>query len=274
MTTAVIPAHVPPVVPAAGAGAGKELFSTVIPQEFHDRPYLKDFMAMEKTPEAYSALFKKLDGAETLIGKKTGIPGADAKPEDWDQFFAKIRPETADAYEIPVKEGVTDPEFVKAMKGAFFEAGLSKSQASKMQEKFEAAVAGQQAAHIEAQKKLNLDFEVLTKATFGPDNAKALERAKGMIQEHTPENLKTHVASLPNESLVVLAGILNAVHSKYGLEDRVNGAGSGTGGDANALREEGRKLMASPEFKDAFHPRHEAVNARVKQIYADVAKIK
>lgn len=37
-----------------------------------------------------------------------------------------------------------------------------------------------------------------------------------------------------------------------------------------SVREEGRALMASPEFKDEFHPKHEEVRAQVDAVYSKI----
>lgn len=264
---------------APPAGGGDDLFSKVIPQEYHDRAYLKDFLTMKNAPEAFSALFKKLDNAESLIGKRpTGvvIPAADAKPEEIEQFLSKLRPEKADDYEIKVREGDTpDPEFAKVLKQSFHEAGLTKFQASKVQEKFLAAVGAQRAEVAKAQKALDDEFMALSEKTFAADNEKKLARAKAMLTEHTPENLKAHIQKLDNNALVILAGVLNAVDEKYGLEDKINPSGSSANNapaDVASLREEARTIMASKEYTDTFHPQHDAAVAKLKVIYAEVAK--
>jgi hypothetical protein len=250
------------------------LFSTTIPEEFRDRTYLKDIAAMPDGPEARVALFKKLDGAETLIGKKTGVPAADAPEAEWVAFHAKHRPAKADDYEIKTGEGA-DPEFVKTVREAFYEAGATKSQAAKILTKLQAAMDAQGAKAVEAGKKLDAEFDTLSKSTFGADNEKVLAQAKTMIAEHTPAPLKGHVPKLDNTSLVILAGILNSIHTKYGLEDKINGDGTpGAAADLEALHEEGRKLMALPEYKDFTNSKHKATVARVDAIYAEIGKKK
>ena len=63
---------------AGGGGGAPALLETIIPAEFKDQAYLKDLKGLPIGPDAYTALFKKLDGAEKLIGKKTAIPEATA----------------------------------------------------------------------------------------------------------------------------------------------------------------------------------------------------
>ncbi len=257
--------------PAPEAPPKPELFSTVIPEEYRDKPYLKDFLTRETNPETYKELFKKLDGAETLIGKKTGVPAADAPEAEWDAFHAKLRPSKADDYEI--KAGAdADPEFIKTVRDAFFDAGATKGQASKIISKLQAAIGAQEAKAVEAQKALDAEFDALSKATFGPDNAKALAQASAMIKENCPPALAGHIDKLDNNSMVILAGILNAVHAKYGTEDSQTPDGANAGAvDTTALYAEGQKLQASAEYKDFQHPAHAATVDRVNAIFKEIA---
>lgn len=261
----------PPAAPAPAAGAtSPALFNSIVPQEFQDRPYLKPLLEKPLTPEAYNELFKKLDGAEKLVGKKTGIPdSATATPEEWEQFYAKLRPETADAYEFKSKDGAPPPdaEFVKGIKGIFHKAGLTKHQAALVQEQFDAFVGEKVAAKVEAEKKLDAEFEAMTAKAFGADNAKTLESAKVLMNDLTPDELKPYLAKLPNEALVVLTGIMGAVRAKYVGEDRV-APGAGTTDNGGNAREEARKLMATEAYKDPWHKDHAATKARVESIYA------
>lgn len=245
------------------------VFDTLIPEEFKDRPYLNDLKALQVGPDAYKALFSKLDGAQKLIGKKTGIPEAGAPPEEWDQFHARLRPTTAEEYEFAAKDGA-DPDFTKAVKGMFFEAGLTKSQAAKLQTKFDAYITEKTAGQTAESKRLDEEFEALTKTTFGAENMNVLALGKSLLAELTPDSLKPHLARLPNEALVVLAGVMASVRAKYLGEDKGGGGGGGGGGaptDSAALREEAKKLMTSDAWKDFRHPDHDKARVRVDEIY-------
>lgn len=253
------------------------MFETIIPQEFRDRTYLADLKTKPVGPEAYTELFKKLDGAQSLIGKKTGIPEAGAPVEEWEKFHALMRPKTAEEYELATpKEGATppDPEFAKAVKGMFFEAGLSKPQAAKLQAKFDEFISGKVGAQAAEQARLDAEFETMTKAAFGADNAKVLEGGKALLAELTPDNLKPHLNRLPNESLVLLAGIMGSVRAKFMKEDNLNGGGGGAppATDTAALREQGRKLMSSDAYKDFRHADHAKTKAEVARIYEAIGK--
>ena len=252
-------------------------FETIIPDEFKDRGYLADLKGKPVSPDTYKELFKKLDGAQTLIGKKTGVPAADAPAEEWEKFHAAIRPAKADDYEIPVKEGgKPDPEVQKAVKSIFHEAGLTKAQASKLMSKFEGFVDGQTKAQREAAAAANAEFDALTKKTFGPENEKVLTRSKELLNTLTPPEMSPFLNRLPNESLVLIAGIMESVRAKFMKEDDIGGNGGGGNGaaDVATLREEARNLQASEAWRSTFHKDHAATKAKVDAIYAQIAKVK
>lgn len=260
----------------AGTGDKKEevTFGTIVPEEFKDRAYLKDLLTRKLDPEAYKELFKKLDGAEKLVGTKSGIPKEDAPAEEWTQFFGKLRPQDAEAYEFKTKEGETpDPEFVKSVKGMFHKAGLSKAQAKILQEDFSALMEKQTEAQKKEMERLDAEFEALTAKAFGADNEKALAKAQEMLKTLTPDALRPHVEKLSNEAMVILSGILYAVHNKYIAEDRINTPPAGDVKGETELREEAKRLMASPEFKNEFHAKHAETRARVEAIYKKVAEM-
>lgn len=257
-------------------GGGAATLDSIIPAEFKDQAYLKDLKGLPVGPEGYSALFKKLDGAEKLIGKKTAIPDANAPEAEWDSFFSRLRPESPEAYEFKGKDGkeAGDPEFLKSVKSIFHEAGVPKSQASKVYAKFEALVAEKQAAQTAETERLDNEFNEMVSKAFGADNEKALTTARKMIEDFTPENLKAHVQRLPNESLVLLAGIMNNVAAKFMKEERMNpNGGQPSGQDETALRTEAKKIMASAEFNDFQHPGHEAAVKRKNEIYEQIGRM-
>lgn len=251
------------------------LFSTVIPEEYRDKPYLKDFLSKPVGPDTYKELFKKVDGLETVVGKKSiGIPAADADPKEVEAFYSKLRPETPDAYDFPVGKDA-DPVFLKAIKETFHAAGVSKGQSLKVVEGLKKAIDAQTAGAAAAQKAHNDEFDAMTAKAFGPESATVMANAKAMLAENAPDSVKPFIADLDNKSLAVMAGVLDSLKKRYGIEDSVSdGEGSGNAVDAAALKAEGLKLLASPEYKDFTNPKSEEVRARVKAIYAQLGKMK
>lgn len=236
-----------------------------IPQELHDRGYLKDFLDKPVDKDTIAALAKKLDGAETLIGRKTGVPAADAKPEEWEKFYGALRPEKADDYDYKFGEKA-DADFVKTFKESAHHAGMSKGMVNRLMEKLQPYFANRQKAAEEAAAAQDAEF---TKLTASVDSA-AMDKVKAALKEFVPDEAKLHIGSLDNKALALMALSINAILKKYANEDDLNpGGGAGGGGeDATALREEARKLMASPAYTDFRHPDHEKTKKRVDEIYA------
>lgn len=261
--------------PPAGGGDEK-LFNELIPAEFKDKTYLKDLGAMKQGPEAMTELFKKLDGAQTLVGKKTGAPATDAPPEEWDTFFGGFRPEKSEDYEIKSKEGSKpDEDFTKMLQGAFHSASMTKRQAAKFQEPVMKFLADRETAAVEAGKKQEVEFDTLVKATFGADHAKVLERTNALLKDHVPDNLKDHIGKLSNEGLTILSGVIESIRKKYISEDDLgekDPSKTDAGGEAE-LRAEGIRLMGSDEFQNAFNPKHAEIKAKVDEIYARIGKM-
>lgn len=252
----------------------------VIPKELHEKPYLKDFLTMEQTPESFAKVFGKLDGAETLIGKRTtGIPAADAKDDEVEGFFAKMRPAKPEDYEILVKDPKkADPKFLQGLREAFHAAGADKRQVAKFMARmnttlgeYEAEAVKQATAHSEKQKASDAEFTKLVEETFGEKSKETLARSRAVLKEVCPPNLAAHIEKLDNPSLAIVNGIIAGLLKRFGAEDKFNPHGEGQAGggdDLVKLQEEGRKLLASPEYRDEFHTGHEAAKKRVGEIYA------
>jgi hypothetical protein len=123
------------------------------------------------------------------------------------------------------------------------------------------------AAGAETEKQ-DTDFEKLAGDVFGNRKDEALKGAKTLIASYVPEKMKSHVANLSNENLIVLAGVLDAVRKEYISEDRLpKGGAAPVGMSLEQKQARGRALMASPEYTNQFHPDHAKVKAEVDAIY-------
>lgn len=243
-------------------------FAQIVPEQYRSKDYLKDLLELPLDNTAYDQLFKKLDGAERLIGTKIGLPKEDAPDTDWEQYFSKVRPQSPDAYEIVTKEGgKVDDETAKTLKTLFHKAGLTNRQAKILQNDFNEMIYAKNKEALEAQKKLDKEFEELTANAFGADGEKVLTRANTMLKELTPDNLKPHLERLSNEALVILSGVLNTIYDKYISEDQMRGPDTTKSTDTESLREQARKLLASREYQDPFNPKHDETVKKVGELY-------
>jgi hypothetical protein len=66
------------------------------------------------------------------FGSRIAVPGADAKPEEWDGVWKALgRPDGIDGYEVPVMEGI-DPETTKPFRELAHKLGLNPTQAKEL----------------------------------------------------------------------------------------------------------------------------------------------
>lgn len=257
-----------------GAGNTTVLTKTLIPVELHDRGWVKPFLEKPWGPETAADVFKKLDGAETLIGKKTLIPGADAKPEDVEAFFGKLRPAKADDYEIKAGENA-DAEFLKAFRESAYYAGMDKRQVSRQLEKLVPVLQARAKAQADADAARDAEFEATIKEIAGPDYEKKMARAQAAAKELVPEKARQFVDKMDDKSLILFVTFADALLTKYAGEDDFSGkggAGAGsTGQDKKSLVDELHKLYASDGWKDFRHTDHEKTKTRVNEILASSA---
>lgn len=249
--------------------APTQTFKDIIPAEFHDRGHFKTWLEKPISPENYGEFFKSHDNAQALLGKKKGIPGADAKPEEIDAFLGEMRPAKAEEYDIQVGEN-PDKELLSTFREAMHAGGLSKVQATRLLGKFMPAIQERQKVALEAQKKADDEFAQLVESTFKGDAAAKLTRAQDAIKEHAPPALAAHIGRLDNNSLVLMAGVIDALLEKFTKEDGTVAPGSASGGagesDIAKLEGERMKLLGDPRRADFTHPEHETVNKRIEEI--------
>lgn len=124
-----------------------------------------------------SALAEKARGAEALIGRSVQIPGAEAKPEDWDKFYGKLgRPENADGYEFKLPENLPaelpyDGEFAGSFKAEAHKEGLTGKQAANLHDWF---VQNQAGLFAKSQETMAADAVKATEAfeaKWGPSGS-------------------------------------------------------------------------------------------------------
>ena len=269
------PAGAPPAAgaPPGGAPPPPPTAPTfVIPKDYADRPYLKGIDTPEK-------LFAMLDGAQTLIGQRpAGIPKADAPADEWNKFYdAMGRPKTAAEYEFEIDPAIKqDEKVVGEMKEILHRHGLTPIQAKGLQKDFDAfatKIAKERNLQIQQQ---NTDFDKLGTKLFGADRDKVMALGKGLLDEFTPAELKPLVASLSNENLMILSGVLKGIHGKYIKADGAPpppGGGPPGGVTPDALRAEARALMGTPAYKDGMNPDHDRVCKQVDELYRRAAGV-
>lgn len=260
-------AGVPPAAtpPAGEPAAPATPPAFAIPDLYKDKPYLKGVDSQDK-------LFKMLDGAQELIGKKGATRPADGAPQpEWDAYYESLgRPKTAAEYVFEPIEGLSyDDKLTQGVKDLMFKNGLNAAQAKELQKGFDTLlvqVAKDKGIEL---KQLDQDFDKLGTSAFGAQRDQVLATSKALIDKHTSDPMKPYVAKLPNESLIVLADVLNNINKMYIKQDGAPGAGPTNTGMTPADRSaKGKELMSSAAYNDPWHKDHAKTVQQVKDLYA------
>lgn len=240
-----------------------------IPDAYKEKGYLKGVDSVDK-------VFKMLDGAQELIGKKGPSKPVDGAPQaEWDAYYeSQGRPKTAAEYVFEPIEGMKhDEKLMQGVKELMFKNGVSAAQAKELQKGFDTIVAQiAQDKGIEL-KQLDQDFDKLGTQTFGAERDRILANSKALIDKHSSANMKPYIANLPNESLVVLADVLNNVGKIYIKQDGAPGGGPTVTGQTPAeISSKGRELMASEAYNNPWHKDHATIVKQVKDLYAPIKR--
>lgn len=168
------------------------------------------------------------------------MPGKDATPEQWSEFYAAIgRPETPEAYELPVPEGDTG-EFAKEMAPILHKNGISAEQAKGLAADWNAlvtkqseAMAAAEAAQAQAMNAKNTAEAQALQNEWGQAHTENMELARRAIRQFMPGD-KAGATIAAIEGVLGYKGAIQFLHGiGKGLgESDAAGLGSNNGGTA------------------------------------------
>lgn len=255
-------------------------FKTKYAKDYLEKPYMKEIDSPDK-------LFKDLDAAQALIGKKLGIPGEGANDQEWNDYLNAIRPKDTSVYNFDDSalpedlKGLRPEGFDTKVKDLFKDAAITPKQAAILQKGYDTllvethgetlkSIQEQQAAAAQA----DVDYEALADKTWGQDRENVQNISKALIKEFVPAEFKEHVNNLSNENLIVLASVLKGVSDKYISQDDLRGLGGGGGSkDVTGLRAEAQQLMTKLGTMSPFDPQYKATKQQVDDMYRDIGRL-
>lgn len=245
----------------AAAAPKVEAPAFVLPDTYKDKPYLKGVDSQDK-------LLKMLDGAQELIGKKgPALPKPEAPQAEWDAYYESVgRPKTAAEYAFDGADKA-DPKFLPKVQAAMHKAGLNPTQAKTIWAEVNGALGEYMKEKGIADEKQNVDFDKLAADSFGVDRDKVLARSKELLGEFTSPGMKTHVANLSNESLVVLADVLRNIDAKYIKQDGPGGKPDATGMTPGDVSMKARELMAQQSKFNPMTPEYNSLQKQIDDLY-------
>jgi len=241
--------------------------------------------------KSYDDLWKLADNSQSLLGKRVA-PSDDAPPEEWDNFYKTIgRPEAPDKYSLPDVEGVPQDfdltEFKATAQNLMFEAGLNQKQANKLWEaylKTEIGVAEKNKEAIaEHNKKLDAEFEEVTKNIFGDRFDSVSQSAQEFIKTAVPQELIPAIQGLADNPQAMAAVIaladksqqqINEIKKKYGAEDALS---SGQQTSSGTSREDVLKQLTEKKLQagklDPFSNDRKRLEGEIEVLRGDLQKM-
>lgn len=248
-----------------GDGDSSSLFE--IPEAYKEKTYTKELKTQDD-------VWKMLDNAQSLVGKKIGVPTDTSTPDEIAVFNKAFGvPEKADDYTVDPTEEITklygeaDKEVMTEFKQVLHKAGANAKQAEILKEGYSNIIGGM-VKKMEAQKaESDKAFDELVTSTFGDKQEEILASAKALIVEHAPEGFREKMGDLSPESLVILAGVLKNIQEKYIDEDELpGGKGGGSGMSEMTAQAEIQKIIGSEAFKNPMHSGHETAKTEFQRL--------
>jgi len=210
MTEELPPQDTPTSEPVATPEAPTSTEFT-IPDEYKE----KSWAGKVKTQDD---LYKQLDNLTSLVGKKSLVPEYNPeKPEEFDAFLNRLRPESADKYEFP--EGVADE--IKSVYGeALHFAGVHPSKVNGVME-----IVSKYETEQLAKMQDPVEFDKLTEEAFGANWKKSKDESLAFLRANLPN--AELLDKLPNAALIDLYKFANKVATEYGAKESGSQAGGG-----------------------------------------------
>lgn len=242
----------------------------------------KGFMQELTTPEK---MFEKIDNMESLIGKKSFVPGEGATEQDWNDYRDRVGIKSTDDYTLDNSnlpdniKNLHNDEIQGKVKQMFYDAGLTPQQAKIINSRYDQImteahkdVMEQYAAQQKQAQLSDEEFDALAKETWGQERDNVINVAKSLIQEFTPPNLKDAMATMDNKSLTIMASVLKGVSDKYISQDDLDVLKGNSVNNPDSLREEAQKELAKLSQMSQFDKGYEAQKQKVNELYGSLSK--
>lgn len=242
----------------------------------------KGFMQELTTPEK---MFEKIDNMESLIGKKSFVPGEGATEQDWNDYRDRVGIKSTDDYTLDNSDlpdnvkNLHNDEIQGKVKQMFYDAGLTPQQAKIINSRYDQImteahkdVMEQYAAQQKQAQLSDEEFDALAKETWGQERDNVINVAKSLIQEFTPPNLKDAMATMDNKSLTIMASVLKGVSDKYISQDDLDALKGNSVNNPDSLREEAQKELAKLSQMSPFDKGYEAQKQKVNELYGSLSK--
>lgn len=173
-----------------------------IPDEYKDAGWAANIKSLDD-------LFKQHANAQKLIGKKTiGIPTADSSEAEIAEFYAKLRPESEEKYDIDLGDD-TD-----VFRKIFYENGISDRQAKAITEAYKENV-----RKVSEGLYSEDGFKATMKENLGDDYQSKIDKVNGFLKQYGKKSALEQIDNLPNETLGLVYNLINLTMDKYAVKE-------------------------------------------------------
>lgn len=228
-----------------------------IPTELANHPALKDI-------KDHGDLVKGYVEAKDAAANMVAVPGADAKPEDWQAFYTKVgRPEKLEDYQETLKaEGFEWAEGSEGLQKAVYEAGLTAQQVAQLSKAIGEMGAAQTAASELAQDNVIQSL----RGEWG----KNFDQRLGLAQEAIKKSRVEGVNQMLSETGIGNHPTFIKMMAEYGQmfadEGMIDGQSFGVMSKEDAARE-AERITALPAYMDRNDPDHDRVVEEATRLF-------
>ena len=249
-----------------------------VPEAYAGKPWVEKIKSSDD-------LWKTLDNAQGLLGRRPNIPGQDASEEDWNRFYTALgRPESPDKYDLKDIDGLPEGADLKPFKAKAaalaHQIGLTPKQAEKLWQGYLAeemkSTSEIRAKAAEEKKRLDDEFDALAKEHFGDGFDSASKATQDAVSRLVPEKLRGAYADIAEnpKALTALVALVNGMNGEmeklrkeYGAEGKLPGSGDTVGSKSiDEVRKELAALRTSPEARDFLNPKNKETIKRIEQL--------
>ena len=174
----------------------------VVPDEYKEAGWANNIHSIED-------LWTQHANAQKLIGKKTiGIPTEDSSENEINEFYAKLRPEAEDKYDIDLGD---DTEVFRKI---FYDNGISARQAKAITEAYKESVRKVSDGLFSEE-----NFKAIMQDTLGDNYKEKIEKVNGFLKQYGKKSALAEIDQLPNETLGLLYGLIDLTMDKYAVKE-------------------------------------------------------
>lgn len=205
--------------------------SFAVPDAYKDKPWASKI----KTGDD---LWKQLENAQTLIGRRNPVPDFDkATPQELEDFLGQMRPADAKAYDFSGGDkdyvpSELDPQFAEAL----HKAGLPPKIANGLINDLRGVITAAGEKVYDPQGFLD-EME----RTFGNGYEVKVNQTRQLLEGHLNDADKAVMENMPNSQLAVMFRLAANLQKAYGARESGLGGEHKAGGDTGKSVEETRR---------------------------------